>query len=460
MIKEKLGTDYYVLDKFPASARPFYAMPDPYDPKLTNSFDIFLRGQEILSGGQRIHDATTLIDRMTKMKMDPSSMEEYMQGFEWGAPPHGGGGIGMERILMLLLKLGDIRHATLFQRDPRSLPEKPIVKQLRHPEASTLHPPWSGKDRVLAKMEFQQLEKLIANYGDASNTSWLEPKFEHFREPFTGAAVGFVPHEGFAITVGDPLCEHTQYAKTIAAYLRYIKKERRLKPLWLLCGSPVEEVLAQKFDWRTFSVASEQRLDPGNNPAVKDPEVQRKIRHADKEGIKIHDIPLGTPPSDEIKAKVDQRVKDWLAGRKGKQVHLTDVHPWQDEAHRQYHYSTARDGSIAGLVILAQLSPEHGWQVKFSLDFPGAPSGAIEALVMHALKAAALTGATSVTFGGGASSTFKPGHNLKGTRVKVLSKAYHAIANELHLTAKSEFREKLGAQDDPIYGMFSSHSKR
>lgn len=452
VIKEKLGTDYYVLDKFPTAARPFYAMTDPNDPKVTNSFDIFLRGQEILSGGQRIHDAPTLIDRMTKLKMDPSTMEDYMQGFEWGAPPHGGGGIGMERILMLLLKLGDIRHATLFQRDPRSLPEKPVVKQLRHPEASTLHPPWSGKDRVLAKMEFQQLEKLIANYGDASNTSWLEPKFEHWRDSFTGAAVGFVPHEGFAITVGDPLCHNSQYAKTIAGYLRYVKKERRLKPLWLLCGAPVEEVLATKFDWRTFSVAAEQRLDPSNNPAVKDPEVQRKIRHADKEGIKIHDIPIGTPPSPEIKAKIDQRVKDWLAGRKGKQVHLTDVHPWQDEAHRQYHYSTTREGQIAGLVILAQLSPDHGWQVKFSLDFPGAPSGAIEALVMHALKAAAVSGATSVTFGGGASSTFKPGHNLKGTRVKVLSKAYQAIASELHLTAKSEFREKLGAQDDPIYG--------
>lgn len=185
VIKEKLGTDYYVLDKFPTSARPFYAMPDPYNPKVTNSFDIFVRGQEILSGGQRIHDAETLIKKMESLKMDPGDMEEYMDGFEWGAPPHGGGGIGMERILMLMLKLGDIRHATLFTRDPRSLPEKKPVTQLRHPEASTLHPPWSGKDRVMAQIDFQPIEKLIANYGDASNTSWLEPKFEHWRDSMT-----------------------------------------------------------------------------------------------------------------------------------------------------------------------------------------------------------------------------------------------------------------------------------
>lgn len=454
VIKEQLGTDYYVLDKFPTSARPFYAMPDPYNPKVTNSFDIFVRGQEILSGGQRIHDADTLIEKMKSLKMDPSTMEEYMDGFEWAAPPHGGGGIGMERILMLILKLGDIRHATMFARDPRSLPERKPVVQLRHPEASTLHPPWSGRDRVLAKIDFQPIESLIANYGDASNTSWLEPKFEHWRDPYTGAAVGFVQHEGFAMTIGDPLCHDSQYTKTVSAYLRYIKKERKIKPLWLLCGGPVQEVLATRFDWRTFSVAAEQRVDPNDIKGLKDPEVQRKIRHAEKEGIKIHDIPIGEHFPDDLKQQIDKRISDWLDSRKtkGKQVHLTDVHPWQDMPHRQYVYTKTKEGEIACFVILAQLAPEHGWQVKFALDFPGAPSGAIEATIIHALKALAAVGASSVTFGSGASSSFTPGHNLKGTRVKVLSKAYHAIANDLHLVNKSEFREKLGAAPDPVYG--------
>lgn len=455
VIKEQLKTDYYVLDKFPTSARPFYAMQDPENADVTNSFDIFLRGQEILSGGQRIHDAPTLIAKMEALKMDPKSMDEYMSGFEWGCPPHGGGGIGMERILMLLLQLGDIRNASLFPRDPRSLPYHPPVKQLRHPEASTLHPPWSGKDRAAAHIDMQPLEKLIANYGDASNTSWLEPKFEIYRDDHTGAAIGFVPHQGFAITIGDPLCHTSQYAKTIAGYLRYVKKGRHLKPLWLLCGKPVEEVLAEKFDWRTFSVAGEQRLDPSNNPAQKDGDIQRKIRHSEKEGVKLHNIFLGDEIPSDVKSQIDKRVDDWVKGRKGKQVHLTDVHPWQDTSHRQYHYSTTSDGTIAGLVILAQLSPDHGWQVKFSLDFPGAPSGAIEALVMHALKTVATAGATSVTFGGGAMNRFTVGHNMKGTRVKVLSKAYHAIATELKLTNKSEFREKLGAVEDPIWSKSS-----
>jgi len=457
LVKEKYGTDYYILDKFPASARPFYAMPDPYNPEVTNSFDIFLRGQEILSGGQRIHDAGMLLQRMQELKVDQQTMEEYVQGFEWGAPPHGGGGIGLERMLMLLLNLGDIRNATLFPRDPKSLPAKPLIKQLRHPEASTVHPPWEGKDRAAAGSDFQPLEKLIANYGDASNTSWLEERTQIWRDEYTGAAVGYVPHDGFAITVGDPLCHQSQYTKTITGYLKYIKKEKNLKPLWLLAGAEVEEILATKFNWRTFSVAAEQRLDPSANPAYHDHDIQRKIRRAEKEGIKIIDFPLGTPVPQDVRDKIDQRVKDWLANRKGKQVHLTDIHPWQDMDHRQYHYAVDKQGTIHALVVMAQLSPDHGWQVKYSLDFPGAPSGTIEYIVTHALKLVASQGATNVTFGGGAMSRLIPGHNLKGARVKVLGKAYHAIASELKLTNKSEFREKLGAHEDPIYVCYPPH---
>jgi nondiscriminating aspartyl-tRNA synthetase len=457
LVREKYKTDYYILDKFPVPARPFYAMPDPLNPNLTNSFDIFLRGQEILSGGQRIHDAHTLLDNFKKAKIDPLSMEDYVQGFEWGAPPHGGGGIGLERLLMLFLQLGDIRNSTLFPRDPKSFPARAPVKMLRHPEASTMHPPWEGQDRVTAGLDLQPLEMLIANYGDATNTSWLEPRTKIWRDSFTGAAVGYVPQDGFAITVGDPLCHSSQYMKTISGYLRFIKKDTHLKPLWLLVGAEVEEVLADKFNWRTFSVVAEQRLNPAANAALHDSDIQRKIRHAEKEGMKIVDFPIGAEIPQDVRDKVDARVEDWLKGRKGKQVHLTNIHPWQDIEHRQYHYSVDKEGTICALVCLAQLSPDHGWQVKYSLDFPGAPSGTIEQLVMHALKKVAAEGCTNVTFGGGASQKFTVGHNMKGAKVKMLSKAYQAIVSELKLTQKTEFREKLGAQDDPSYVCYPPH---
>ena len=459
VIKEKLGTDYYVLDKFPSSARPFYAMEDPEDPNITNAFDIFLRGQEILSGGQRIHDSNALLERMGRLKVDHDTMQEYMDAFNWGAPPHGGGGIGLERIVMLLLSLGDIRHASLLPRDPKSLPEKPVVKKLRHPEASTTDPPWmSAQDHATGPhMELQPLEKLIANYGDATNTSWLEPRTHIWRDTHTGAAVGYVPIDSYAITMGNPLCHQSQYMHIMAEYLGFIRREKHLKPLWLLVGHEVEEVLASRFNWRSLSVAAEQRLDPASNPAKHDSDLQRKVRHAQKEGVKIVDIPLGEPVPEDVRTTIDKRVEDWLAHRQGKQVHMTEIRPWQDMEHRTYHYAVDKDGAISALVVLCQLAPEHGWQVKYSLDLPGAPSGTIEYLVMHCLEYLAGQGCHAITFGGGASSQLTPGHNLKGARIKVLSRMYKTIATELKLTNKSEFREKLGAEQDPVYVCYPPH---
>ncbi|KAL0951109.1 hypothetical protein HGRIS_007846 [Hohenbuehelia grisea] len=121
IIKAKYDIDYYIIDKFPMALRPFYTMPDPEDPTLSNSYDFFMRGEEILSGAQRIHDAAFLAEKMREKGVEPESMKDYINAFRMGCPPHGGGGIGLERVLMLFLKLYNIRRASLFPRDPKRL---------------------------------------------------------------------------------------------------------------------------------------------------------------------------------------------------------------------------------------------------------------------------------------------------------------------------------------------------
>lgn len=121
LVKAKYDTDYFIIDKFPMALRPFYTMPDPNDPTLSNSYDFFMRGEEILSGAQRIHDPKFLAEKMLSKGVDPESMKGYLDAFRMGCPPHGGGGIGLERVLMLFLKLNNIRRASLFPRDPKRL---------------------------------------------------------------------------------------------------------------------------------------------------------------------------------------------------------------------------------------------------------------------------------------------------------------------------------------------------
>lgn len=80
-----------------------------------------MRGQEILSGAQRVHDPKLLEQRMVEVGIDPASMKGYLDAFRMGMPPHGGGGIGLERVVMLFLELENIRRATMFPRDPKRL---------------------------------------------------------------------------------------------------------------------------------------------------------------------------------------------------------------------------------------------------------------------------------------------------------------------------------------------------
>src|SRR5690606_12741406 len=88
LIFAKYDTDFYVLDKFPLAVRPFYTMPDPTNPKYSNSYDFFMRGEEILSGAQRIHDPTLLKERMKEFGVDPESpgLKDYVDAFKYGCP--------------------------------------------------------------------------------------------------------------------------------------------------------------------------------------------------------------------------------------------------------------------------------------------------------------------------------------------------------------------------------------
>ncbi|XP_071450324.1 aspartate--tRNA ligase, cytoplasmic [Hetaerina americana] len=121
LVKAKFDTDFYILDKYPLAVRPFYTMPDPNNPKTSNSYDMFMRGEEILSGAQRIHDPEYLTERAKVHGVDIEKIAAYIESFRYGCPPHAGGGIGMERVVMLYLGLDNIRKTSMFPRDPKRI---------------------------------------------------------------------------------------------------------------------------------------------------------------------------------------------------------------------------------------------------------------------------------------------------------------------------------------------------
>lgn len=118
LVRAKYGADFFILDKYPLSVRPFYTMPDPERPHLSHSYDFFIRGEEIMSGAQRVHNVDLLTERIRAHNVDPATIKDYVDAFRFGAPPHAGGGIGLERVVMLYLGLKNIRKTSMFPRDP------------------------------------------------------------------------------------------------------------------------------------------------------------------------------------------------------------------------------------------------------------------------------------------------------------------------------------------------------
>lgn len=121
LVKEKYDTDFYMLWGYPEGARPFYTMLDPNDPNYTNSYDFFMRGEEITSGAQRIHDPAMLAERAKAKGIPVETIQDYIDAFKYGAPCHAGAGFGLERIVKFFCGLQNIRKTSMFPRDPMRL---------------------------------------------------------------------------------------------------------------------------------------------------------------------------------------------------------------------------------------------------------------------------------------------------------------------------------------------------
>lgn len=115
--KEEYDADFVFVTHYPSKKRPFYAMDDPADSRYTLSFDLLFHGLEITTGGQRIHDYQQLVEKIAARGMTEDGLEQYLNTFKHGMPPHGGLGIGMERLTMKLIGEDNIRETTLFPRD-------------------------------------------------------------------------------------------------------------------------------------------------------------------------------------------------------------------------------------------------------------------------------------------------------------------------------------------------------
>lgn len=118
---EEHGSEFVFLTDYPMSIRPFYHMKHEDDPALTKSYDLIWNGVEISTGAQREHRIDVLTEQIGEKGMDADELDFYLEFFRYGAPPHGGFGMGLARMMMLMLHQPNLREVTYLFRGPNRL---------------------------------------------------------------------------------------------------------------------------------------------------------------------------------------------------------------------------------------------------------------------------------------------------------------------------------------------------
>ena len=120
-VAETLGHEFVFLTDYPAKVRPFYHMRHEHDQNLTKSYDLIWRGTEITTGAQREHRLDVLTEQVKQKGLEPEGLQTYLDYFKFGAPAHGGFGMGLLRVIMLLLHQPNIREVGYLFRGPNRL---------------------------------------------------------------------------------------------------------------------------------------------------------------------------------------------------------------------------------------------------------------------------------------------------------------------------------------------------
>ncbi len=120
-VKETTGSDFFFLNRFPSSVKPFYVMRVDEEPEYARSVDLVFRGVELSSGGQREHRHDKILAQIREKGMNEKGLAWFTEPFRYGVPPHGGYSFGIERFVAYLLNLPNIKEAVLFPRDPETL---------------------------------------------------------------------------------------------------------------------------------------------------------------------------------------------------------------------------------------------------------------------------------------------------------------------------------------------------
>lgn len=307
--------------------------------------------------------------------------------------------------------------------------------------------------------KFPDLVAQVRRFGNSCSDAILDPLSIIFRTDSVEGLIGYRLVSSSAIVYGDPVCNWEDVPKIVQAF-HFYSKQNGIKNIIYVSTSEdfAKWAFENQFAKAFIEFGREIYLDPHDDPKAKTGVraclVRRKVQHALKENVSVIEYISSNP---ELEKEMETVGEKWLKARKGRQIHISHVHLFQNRPGKRWFYAQ-RGNRIIGVVVLNQLQTKGGWLINHLMHTPDASHGTPEILLTTVLNVLAKEGCNYVTFGAVTTGALGEMAGLGPLVERAVRVSFKAVNKFFRLDGKIKFWEKFDPAGKPSYLVFA-HSK-
>ncbi|MEI8365107.1 MAG: DUF2156 domain-containing protein [Parachlamydiaceae bacterium] len=297
----------------------------------------------------------------------------------------------------------------------------------------------------------------VRRLGLSSSDALLDPDCSIFTIPHVDGLIGYRFESSCAVVYGDPLCAPEDLEQLVCAF-HQVCSDKGMHIIYMTASEKFANWAMGRFCNTKIEFGEELVLDPHDDPkankGVKGSLVRRKVKHALKEGATVVEY---IPDNAKIEEAMVNVGMAWLKGRQGPQVHISNIHIFNNRPGKRWFYVSCK-GAIVAVVVLHQLQSRKGWLLNHLMFTSEAPHGTPELLLTSALETLASEGCHFVTFGASPANSLGDISGLSWIAERFARRMYWCINKIFHLSGRKKFWDKFQPKSERSYLLFS-HSK-
>ncbi len=299
------------------------------------------------------------------------------------------------------------------------------------------------------------IQQWVHCYGCSVSEAVLDAEFNYFVVPHIQGFIGYRIKLGYAVVIGDPICEQSKMEELAIAFQQFCDKEQ-LKVIYMIASKSFAKWAVDNSGGALIEVGDELILNPqiDNKEGPKAYKLRNKINHAIKEGIEVHEY---LDRDEKIEQSINQTAEQWLTKRHGPQIYLGPIDFFGNRISKRWFYAT-QGNTIVGAALLSRLDQRNGYLLKHLIAIPNASRGTSEFIVSSLLETLKKEHCDFVTYG-----IIPPTHLGETLGLGKLSKYMLKIIFQVfkwtfQLEQRKQYWQQFHPTTEPLYLVFTNPS--